>query len=85
LPTVAPPTVEPSPVSTEPIVVTGNDQNLTMTCYGNAVEIRGHVNTVTLLGSCSSITVTGNGNWVFWEFGSPVITDRGTDNIIRQL
>jgi hypothetical protein len=67
------------------IVVTGNGQTLTFTCNDNAAEIRGHANTVTLLGSCSSITVTGNGNRVFWQFGSPVITDRGRDNIISQL
>jgi hypothetical protein len=90
LPTVAPPTaippiVQPPPVSTEPIVVTGSDQTLTFTCNGNAAEIRGHANTVTLLGSCSSITVTGNGNHVFWQSGSPVITNRGMDNIILQL
>lgn len=84
-PTAIPPTIQPSPVSTDPIVVTGNDQTLIFTCNGNAAEIRGHTNTVTLLGSCSSITVTGNGNNVFWQSGSPVITDRGSDNIIRQL
>ena len=91
LPTAAPPTpvppttAQPSPVSTAPIVVTGNNQSLTFSCNGNAVEIRGHANTITLLGSCSSITVTGNGNEVFWQYGSPVITDRGTNNIIEQL
>jgi hypothetical protein len=40
---------------------------------------------VTLLGSCRSITVTGNGNSVFWQYGSPIITDRGNDNLIQQL
>ena len=90
LPTVVPPTaipttVEPPPASTDPIRVTGSGQTLTFTCNGNAAEIRGHANTVTLLGSCSSITVTGNGNSVFWQSGSPVITNRGKDNIIRQL
>ncbi len=83
-PTANPPTDEPPP-STEPIVVTGNGQTLTFTCNGNAAEIRGHGNTVTLLGSCSNITVTGNGNRVFWESGSPVIIDRGNDNVIQQL
>ena len=90
LPTIAPPTVllptvQPPPVSSDPIVITGADQTLTFICTGNAAEIRGHANTITLLGSCSSITVTGNGNRVFWQFGSPVITDRGRDNIILQL
>jgi hypothetical protein len=85
LPTVVPPTVQPSPTSTGTIVVTGSDQTLTFTCTGNAAEIRGHANTVTLLGSCSSITVTGNGNRVFWQSGSPVITNNGSDNIISQL
>ena len=95
LPTVVPPTiipptaiappVQPPPVSTEPIIVTGNGQILTFTCNGNAAEIRGHANTVMLLGSCSSITVKGNDNRVFWEYGSPVITNQGRDNIIEQL
>jgi hypothetical protein len=84
-PTTIPPTVEPSPISTDTIVVTESNQTLTFTCNGNAAEIRGHANTVTLLGSCSSITVTGNGNQVFWQFGSPVITIKGKDNIVRQL
>jgi hypothetical protein len=93
LPTVAPPTAIPptsppsptSPARTDPIVVTGNGQTLTFTCNGNDATIRGHENTVTLLGSCSSITVTGNGNRVFWQYGSPVVTNRGRDNIILQL
>ena len=29
--------------------------------------------------------VTGNRNQVIWESGSPVITDRGNDNLISQL
>lgn len=85
LPTLIPPTVQLPPVSSDPIVVTGSDQTLTFTCNGNAAEIRGQANTITLLGSCSSITVTGNGNRVFWQSGSPVITNRGRDNIILQL
>ena len=85
LDTPSPPTVEPVPASTDPIIITGSDQTLTFTCNGNAVEVRGHANTVTLLGSCSSITVTGNGNYVFWQYGSPVITNLGNDNIISQL
>jgi hypothetical protein len=83
-PTAIPPTVPPAPVNTDPIVVTGNDQTLTFACDGNAAEIRGHSNTVTLWGSCSSITVTGNGNRVFWQSGSPLIRDQGKDNIITQ-
>jgi hypothetical protein len=83
-PTLVPPT-DPPPVSTDPIVVTSSGQTLTFTCNGNAVDIRGHNNTVTLLGSCSSITVTGNGNRVYWQYGSPVITIRGQDNIVSQL
>jgi hypothetical protein len=77
--------VEPVPGSTDPITVTGSDQTLTFTCNGNDVEVRGHANTITLLGSCSSITVTGNGNRVFWQYGSPVITNHGNDNIISQM
>jgi hypothetical protein len=84
-PTIVPPT-EPLPtISTDPIVVTEHDQTLTFICDGNAAEIRGNRNTVTLLGSCSSITVTGNRNHVYWQFGSPVITIRGKDNIVEQL
>lgn len=83
-PTAIPPTVQPATASSEPIIVTGNDQTLTFTCNGNAAEIRGHANTVTLWGSCSSITVTGNGNRVFWQSGSPVITNNGNDNVVSQ-
>jgi hypothetical protein len=83
-PTAVSPTDEPPP-SSDPIIVTGNGHTATFTCNGNAAEIRGHANHITLLGSCSSITVTGNGNRVFWESGSPVIIDRGNDNIIQQL
>lgn len=89
-PTLVPPTAvlatEPlPPPSTDPIIVTSSDQTWTFTCNGNAAEIRGHSNTVTLLGSCSSITVSGNGNRVYWESGSPVITIKGKDNIVQQL
>ena len=84
-PTAIQPTIQQPPPSTDPILVTGSDQTLTFTCNGNAAEIRGHANTVTLLGSCSSITVTGNRNRVFWESGTPVITNKGKDNIIQQL
>jgi hypothetical protein len=83
-PTVIPPTVQPPPASTDPIIVTESDQTLTFTCNGNAAEVRGHANTVTLLGSCSTITVTGNGNHVFWQYGSPVITNKGQENLISQ-
>ena len=81
-PTAMPPTVQLTSAITEPIVVTQSDQTLIFSCDGNAAEIRGHANTVTLLGSCSSITVTGNGNRVFWQSGSPVITAQGQDNIV---
>ena len=84
-PTVAPPTAIPPTVSAEPIIVAGSNQILTFTCNGNAVEVRGHANTITLLGSCSSITVKGNGNLVLWQSGSPVIVNKGKDNIIRQM
>jgi F5/8 type C domain/Protein of unknown function (DUF3060) len=83
--TQIPATVQPSPTSADMILVTGNAQTLTFTCDGNAFEIRGHANTITLFGSCSSITVIGNGNHVFWQFGSPIIMDKGQDNIILQL
>ena len=83
--TPIPPAVQPSPATTDPIIVSGSDQTLTFTCNGGAVEIRGNTNTVTLLGSCSSITVTGSRNLVFWESGSPVIINRGNNNIVQQL
>jgi len=81
-PTAIPPTVQLTSAITDPIVVTESDQTLIFSCNGNTAEIRGHANTVTLLGSCSSITVTGNGNRVFWQSGSPVITAQGQDNIV---
>jgi hypothetical protein len=84
-PTSVPPTDEPPPPDPEPIIVTGNNQTVTFTCNGNEAEIRGHSNTVTLLGACSSIRVTGNGNHVYWESGSPIITITGQDNIVQQL
>ena len=83
-PTAVPPTVQLPTLSSAPIVVTGNEQTLTFTCSGNEVVIRGHANIVSLLGSCSSITVIGNGNLVFYESGTPVITDRGRDNVISR-
>lgn len=77
------PTSQP-PASSGVILVTDNNQVLTFTCNGNAVEIRGNANTVTLLGSCGSITVKGNENQVFWQSGSPVITNTGNGNVIIQ-
>jgi len=84
LPTDIPPTVQAPPASPAPIIITSSNQNLTFVCDGNAVEVRGHTNTVTLLGSCSSITVVGSDNQVFWQFGSPVITNKGNGNVISQ-
>lgn len=84
-PTAIPPTVQQPSASTDPIIITGNDQTLTFTCNDNSVVLRGHANTILLFGSCSSITVTGNGNHVYWQFGSPVITNNGTDNIVSQM
>jgi len=77
------PTVQP-PASSGPIIITDNDQVLTFTCDGNAVEVRGNANVITLLGSCSSITVKGKGNQVYWQSGSPVIVNTGNENIISQ-
>jgi hypothetical protein len=83
-PTAIPPTVQPPPASSGTIIITDNDQTLTFTCNGNAVEVRGNANVITLLGSCASITVRGNGNQVYWQSGSPVITNTGNENIIQQ-
>jgi Protein of unknown function (DUF3060)./F5/8 type C domain. len=84
-PTAIPLTAQAPSQSTGKITITGNDQTLTFTCNGNVVEVRGYANTVTLLGSCSGITVTGNGNRVFWQSGSPIITNTGKENIISQM
>jgi hypothetical protein len=89
LSTVAPltataPPIQASPASAAVLVITSSGQILSFTCNDNAVEIRGHSNIVTLSGSCRSISVTGNGNRVFWQSGSPVITDKGRENIISQ-
>ena len=72
------------PASSGPILITDNDQTLTFTCNNNEVEVRGNANVITLLGACSSITVKGNGNRVYWQSGSPVITDTGNENVISQ-
>jgi hypothetical protein len=82
--TAIPPTVQPPPASSGTIIITDNDQTLTFTCNGNAVEVRGNANVITLLGSCASIAVRGNGNQVYWQSGSPVITNTGNENIIQQ-
>jgi hypothetical protein len=84
LPTASVLPIQPFTPSTAALIIIGNDQTLTFTCNDDAVEIRGHANTITLLGSCRSISVTGNGNSVFWQSGSPVITNRGQENIIYQ-
>ena len=85
-PTAIPPTIQalPATASNGPIVVTSSNQILTFTCNGGAVEVRGHNNTVDLSGDCSSITVTGSSNQVFWHSGSPVITNKGNNNVISQ-
>jgi hypothetical protein len=90
-PTVLPPTVtapaatvQPPPASSGTILITDNDQTLTFTCNGNAVEVRGNANVIILLGSCSSITVRGNANQIYWQSGAPVITNTGNENIITQ-
>jgi hypothetical protein len=75
-----------SATATAPAVIniTENDEILTYACHGNAVEISGNVNVVNLVGECSSITVTGNNNRVYWEEGAPVVEDTGNDNNIGQ-
>lgn len=84
-PTLIPPTAPPQPpASSGTILITDNGQTLTFTCNGNAVEVRGNANTITLLGSCSSITVKGNDNVIYWQSGSPVITNTGNKNTIIQ-
>jgi hypothetical protein len=82
-PTAVPPTIQPPPASSGTIIISDNDQTLTFTCNGNAVEVRGNANVITLLGSCASITVRGNGNVIYYS-GSPVITNTGNENIIQQ-
>jgi hypothetical protein len=76
------PTTAPPP-STGPIVITENNQTLTLTCSGNPVTINGNDNTMTLLGAGSSRTVRGNSNRVTVQGGVPV-TNTGNNNVIQQ-
>jgi hypothetical protein len=72
------------PVSTGPIVITDNDQVLTINCDGAEVIVNGNNNTLTLLGTCRSLTVHGNNNQIYLE--SPTdVTDTGNGNIITLL
>jgi hypothetical protein len=82
LPTLASPS--PTETSSDVINITDNGEILTYACHGEAVTISGNVNVVTLVGECSSITVNGNNNRVYWEEGSPVVEDTGSDNTIGQ-
>lgn len=77
-------TVEAAAIPTV-IHITESDEILTYSCHGgDAVEVHGNINVVTLLGSCSSITITGNHNRVYWEAGSPVVEDTGNGNSVSQ-
>jgi hypothetical protein len=78
------PLIQLSPASPAALIVSGNAQTLTLTCNDDDVEIRGHANSITLLGFCRSISITGNSNSVFWQSGSPAITNKGQENIISQ-
>jgi mannose-6-phosphate isomerase-like protein (cupin superfamily) len=85
-----PPTPSPRPAPTLPppsgggaFDITENNQNLTLTCNGHTVTVRGNNNTITLLGSCGSIVVRGNSNRIFYQAAAS-ITNTGNDNTIQQ-
>lgn len=68
--------------SSGPVLITNNDQSLTINCNGAAVTVNGNHNTITLLGTCSSLTVRGNGNIITLQ--SPtVVINTGNENIIK--
>ena len=80
--TLPPTATNTQPASTGPIVITDNDQVLTINCNGAAVIVNGNNNTLTLLGTRSSLTVRGNNNRITLE--SPtIVTNTGNENIIR--
>lgn len=80
---VPPPTIVVPPPSTGSIVITDNNQTLTLTCNGNSVTVNGNDNTITLFGTCASLTVRGNNNRIFLESATSV-TNTGNNNIIQQ-
>lgn len=84
LPTETPVILQPPAAIAEPILITESQQSLTFTCRDHAVEVHGNANVIVLLGSCSSITVYGSGNQVYWQAGAPFITNTGNDNIIQR-
>jgi len=63
--------------------ISGNNENVTLTCNGHTVTVRGNANTVTLLGNCSSIIVRGNANTIFYQSAGS-ITNTGNNNSIQQ-
>ncbi len=85
-PTVTPtPTIPGIPPAVSGLVViTENDQTLTINCSGAAVEVRGNANHITLLGSCTSLTIKGNANWISAQSAIPFIEDTGNGNTILQ-
>lgn len=63
--------------------ITGNNENVSLTCNGHTVTVRGNANTVTLSGNCSSIVVRGNANTIFYQAAGS-ITNTGNNNSIQQ-
>lgn len=63
--------------------ISGNNENLTLTCNGHTVTVRGNDNTITLRGSCGSIVVRGNNNTIFYQAAGS-ITNTGNNNSIQQ-
>lgn len=78
-----PPTVVVPPPSSGSIVITDNNQTLTLNCSGSSVTVNGNDNTITLFGTCASLTVRGNNNRIFLEAATSV-TNTGNNNIIQQ-
>jgi hypothetical protein len=86
-PTGATPSPDASPTGTpaaaaNTLIITDNNQILTINCNGAAVTLKGNDNTLTLLGTCSSLTVHGNNNEISLEFPTTV-TDTGNGNTIH--
>lgn len=82
-PTNPPPTQPPPPAISGPVVITENNQILTINCSGASVTVNGNNNTLALYGMCSSLIVRGNNNRITVPAGTP-INNTGNGNVINQ-
>ncbi len=82
-PTPPPGTNPPPPSGGGSYDISGNNENVTLTCSGHTVTVRGNDNTITLLGNCGSIIVRGNNNTIFYQAAGS-ITNTGNNNSIQQ-